>query len=118
LRLITADDPRQIARARQYLRDQRRHAPFWINTIVLCKLVWALTASYKFDRPRVVSVILLLLRSDEVALDGKSVVADALYLFRTGKADFADCLIGLSNNLAGCERTATFDRQAAQLDEF
>ncbi len=118
LRLITADDPDQIERARRYLEEQRRHAPFWINTIVLCELIWALTASYKFDRPRVVAVMLLLLRSDEVALESKQVIADALYLFRTSRADFADCLIGLSNGLAGCERTATFDRQAARLDEF
>jgi hypothetical protein len=27
-------------------------------------------------------------------------------------------LVGLSNGLAGCERTATFDRRAAELDEF
>jgi predicted nucleic-acid-binding protein len=118
LRLVTADDPQQIARARDYLRKQRQHAPFWINKIVLCELIWALTASYKFDRQSVVTVILLLLRSEEVALEGKMVVADALYLFRTSKADFADCLIALSNGLAGCERTATFDRQAARLEEF
>ncbi len=118
LRLITADDPQQVRRARDYLRDQRQHSPFWINTIVLCELVWALTASYKFDRARVAAVVLLLLRSDEVALEGKQLIADALYLFRTTKADFADCLLGLSNGLAGCETTATFDRQAARLEEF
>jgi predicted nucleic-acid-binding protein len=118
LRLITADDPGQIERARKYLREQRQHAPFWINQIVLSELIWALTASYKFDRPNVIAVILLLLRSEEVALEGKKVIADALYVFRTSKADFADCLIGLSNGWAGCERTATFDRKAAELDEF
>ena len=118
LRLITADDPQQIGRARAYLQDRSQHAPFWINTIVLCELVWALTASYKFDRARVVTVVLLLLRSDEVAFEGRNLVADALHLFRTSKADFADCLIALSNGLAGCERTATFDRQAARLEEF
>jgi len=118
LRIVTADDPAQVERARQYLHEEQRHAPFWINRIVLCELIWALTASYKFDRERVAAVVLLLLRSDEVALEGKKVVEDALYLFQTSKADFADCLIGLSNGLAGCERTATFDRRAAELDEF
>ena len=89
-------------------------------TIVLagCELVWVLAISFKFDRQRVASAIALLLRSDEVAIEGHRVVRDALYLFRTSKADLADCLIGLSNGLAGCERTATFDRAAARIDEF
>jgi predicted nucleic-acid-binding protein len=41
---------------------------------------------------------------------GHPVVRDALYLFRTSKADFADCRIGLSNGSGGCERTATLNR--------
>jgi predicted nucleic-acid-binding protein len=118
IRLITADDPAQIARLRRYLRQERHHAPFWINRIVLCELVSSLTTAFKFDRPRVAAVIMLLLRSDEVTIEGHRIVRDALYLFQTGAADFADCLIGLSNGLAGCERTATFDRKAAQVDEF
>jgi predicted nucleic-acid-binding protein len=116
--MITADDPEQIERVRHYLRQERQHVPFWINRIVLCELVWSLTTSFKFDRERVAAVIMLLLRSDEMTIEGHQVVRDALYLFRTNKADFADCLIGLSNGLAGCERTATFDRRAARLDEF
>jgi predicted nucleic-acid-binding protein len=118
VRIITADDPNQVERARRFLRQQRQHAPFWINRIVLCELVWALTTSFKFDRTSVASVIAQLLRSDEVAIEGSQVVRDALFLFRTSKADFADCMIGLSNGFAGCERTATFDRAAAALDEF
>lgn len=118
LRVITADDPEQGERVRTYIRRERQHLPFWINRIVLCELVWSLTTSFKFDRGSVARVVMLLLRSDEVTIEGHRVVRDALYLFRTSKADFADCLIGLSNGLAGCERTATFDREAARLDEF
>ena len=60
--------------------------------------------------------MILLLHSDEVALGGKQVIAGALYACRTSKAAFADWLIGLSNGLAGCEWTVTFDCQAARLD--
>jgi predicted nucleic-acid-binding protein len=58
-----------------------------------------LTASFKFDRDRVAAAVMLLLRSAEVTIEGQRVVRDALYLFRTNQADFADCLIGLSNGL-------------------
>lgn len=118
LRLITADEVQQAERARAWLQRERRHLPFWVDRIVLCELVWSLTTSFKFDRDRVARVVMLLLQSDEVTLEEHRVVRDALYLFRISRADFADCLIGLLNGRAGCERTATFDRQAARLDEF
>ncbi|HET6522482.1 MAG TPA: hypothetical protein VFG47_22055 [Geminicoccaceae bacterium] len=35
-----------------------------------------------------------------------------------GAGDFADPLIGATNRAAGCERTVTFDREAARLDDF
>jgi predicted nucleic-acid-binding protein len=41
-------------------------------------------------------------------------VWQALRLFREGKADFADCLIERFANAAGCDHTATFDRDAAK----
>jgi predicted nucleic-acid-binding protein len=117
LRIITADDPTQSARVSVYLSKERRHLPFLIDRIVLCELVSTLTRFYRFERDRVAAVVLLL-RSDEVTIEGHRQVRDALYLFRTSRADFADCLVGLSNGLAGCARTATFDRRAAELDEF
>ena len=42
----------------------------------------------------------------------------ALANFKASRADFADCLIGVINNLAGCESTLTFDRSAASLRAF
>jgi predicted nucleic-acid-binding protein len=118
VRLVTADDPAQVGRAREFLRHNRRHGPFLINRIVLCELVWTLRRTFRFERDQIASVIARLLSSAEVTVEEHPTVRDALYLFRTSRADFADCLIGLSNGLAGCARTATFDRRAAALDEF
>jgi predicted nucleic-acid-binding protein len=118
VRLVTADDPVQVERARQFLRQQRRHAPFWVNRIVLCELVWTLATTFRFDRDQIAALLAQLLSSNEVTIEGRPVVRDALYLFRTSRADFADCLIGLANGFVGCERTATFDRRAAELEEF
>ena len=118
VRLVTADDPVQVGRAQRFLRQHRRHGPFWVDWIVLCELVWTLRTTFGFDRDQIASVLTRLLSSAEVTVEGHPVVRDALYLFRTSRADFADCLIGLSNGLSGCERTVTFDRRAAELDEF
>lgn len=42
----------------------------------------------------------------------------ALRNYNTGKADFADFLLGEVNRLQGCDYTVTFDKQAARSDSF
>jgi predicted nucleic-acid-binding protein len=42
----------------------------------------------------------------------------ALDLYRTSDADFADCLLGVTNRVLGCSATGTFHRDAAALNAF
>jgi len=42
----------------------------------------------------------------------------AFRLYQKGKADFADCLMGTTNRLTGCETTVTFDQAASRLEGF
>jgi predicted nucleic-acid-binding protein len=42
----------------------------------------------------------------------------ALDLHRTSHADFADCVLGVTNRVLGCSATGTLDRDAAELDTF
>lgn len=118
LRLLLADDPRQAARAREWLRAQPYEEEFLINRIVLCELVWTLSRGYRLDREQIAEVIDRLLRSDAVVIEEYDSVAFALYLYRTSSADFSDCLLGITNGFLGCTSTATFDRRAADLNEF
>ena len=37
---------------------------------------------------------------------------------KRGRADFADCLLGATNQSRGCERTVTFDQSAGILQGF
>jgi predicted nucleic-acid-binding protein len=55
-----------------------------------------------------------LLRTKEIVVAHADTVWQALRLFREGKADFADCLIERFAKAAGCDYTATFDRDAAK----
>jgi len=118
LRLLLADDPRQAARAREWLRAQPDDEDFLINRIVLCEVVWTLRRGYHFDRGQIADVIDRLLRSYAVVIEDEHSVEFALYLYRTSNADFPDCLLGVTNGFRGCRATATFDRRAAELDEF
>lgn len=118
LRLLLADDPRQAARAREWLRAQAADEEFLINRIVLCEVVWTLRQGYRFDRERIANVIDRLLKSYSIVVEDEHSVEFALYLYRTGSADFSDCLLGVTNGFLGCTATATFDRRAAELNEF
>lgn len=55
-----------------------------------------------------------LLRTKEIVVEGAATIWKALRAFRSGAADFADCLIERSAAAASCERTVTFDRVAAK----
>jgi predicted nucleic-acid-binding protein len=59
-----------------------------------------------------------LLATAQLRATDASAVSTALQRFRSSSADFADCLLGVSNQSAGCEYTATFDRKASKLPEF
>lgn len=118
LRLLLEDDPTQAARARAAVRRESSPEKCWVNRIVLCEVVWVLESAYKYRREQIGDAVQALLLSDDLALEQRDVVRSALYVFRTSRADFSDCLLGMSNGLRGCERTLTFDRRAAELDEF
>jgi predicted nucleic-acid-binding protein len=118
LRLLLADDAEQLARAENLLSAELPRQPLFINRIVLCEFAWTLERTYKYRREQIADAIDQFLKTLAFEVDDYDAASFALYLYRTSRADFADCLIGVSNGFLGCGRTATFDRRAAELDEF
>lgn len=78
------------------------------------ELVWVLTDCYALRKDELCEVLTSLLRTKEIVVAHADTVWRALRLFKEGKADFADCLIERFANEAGCDHTATFDRDAAR----
>jgi predicted nucleic-acid-binding protein len=72
----------------------------------------------RYRRQEIGDAVQALLGSDELLVEEQGIVRSALYAFRISRAGFADCLLGMSNGFQGCVRTLTFDRRAAELDEF
>ncbi len=60
------------------------------------------------------AVLDTLLRTKSLMVEHADVVWQALRLFANANTDFADCLIERCNHVAGCDFTATFDRDAAK----
>jgi len=118
IRLLLADDPEQTARGRAFVADRSAGEPLFINRIVICELVWTLRRGFRFHRGQIAAVVDRMLKSRALEIEDYDALGFALYLYQTSGADLADCLLGVTNGLLGCERTATFVRKAAELDEF
>jgi len=114
LRYFVGDEPTQAKKAEGIIDALTPADPGWICATVLAELVWALTRIYRFNQQGVIGVIETLLASDELKVEQSDDMRRALWLYRIGKADFADCMIAISAQTVGCSKTVTFDKIAAR----
>lgn len=111
VRLFVADEPSQAAKA-QKLFDAAAEGEVavWISDTVLVELAWTLGKAYARERSDIVKALRALVSHATVQLESPASVRSATDLFERGPADFADCLLSVKAQVAGCDRLATFDR--------
>ena len=114
VRYITQDDVKQSLLATALMESLTAEAPGFVTLVSVVELVWVLSSSFNQGRDQVAQVLDVLLRSQQLIVDRADQVLRALRTYRTGNADFADCLIERMTNAAGCERTMTFDVGASK----
>ena len=119
VRYLVKDDPAQARIAAQVIaRECTRDDPGFINRIVLCEIVWVLETAYGYSKETIAGVLEKVFRTSQFHVEDIQTAWTAFRLYQSGKADFADCLLGAVNSRHGCERTVTFDQQAGKLDGF
>ena len=119
VRFLVGDDPDQAARVVRLIEERcTGDDPGFVDSVVLCELVWVLEAAYGYARPLIAEVIEKMLHTAELEVADTGAAWAALRAYRSGGADFSDALVGRLNRQAGCAATATFDRAAAALDDF
>ena len=89
-----------------------------MNAVVLCELVWVLRSSYGFSKDDIAAVVEKILSAEQFEVEDVDAAWLALGDFRSGRADYADCLIGRRNAGLGCEATATFDGRLRGIPGF
>ena len=114
VRYIAQDDRIQSAKATRLIESLNEDSQSYIGVVAVIELVWVLSSCYGADRNKMGLVLETLLRTKGVQVEAADTVWQALRLFRSSKADFADCLIERSAQDAGCSYTATFDQNAAK----
>jgi predicted nucleic-acid-binding protein len=115
VRYIAQDDAAQARKATTLIeRECTEAAPGFVGVVALVELVWVAESCYGATRDDVARMVRQVLGTKQLVVQDAQTVWQALRLFEQGKADFADYLIERSAAAAGCERTATFDRDAAK----
>ena len=110
-RYLLADDPAQTRKASKVIdKAAESGTACFVSKVALCELVWVLESCTTMDRAQIVSTLEDLLLSENLEIEERDLVRRAVDRFRSGKADFADYVIGESGTTAGCRSTVTFDR--------
>jgi predicted nucleic-acid-binding protein len=119
VRYLTRDEPAQYARAAAVIETGLRNDDrFFVNSVVLCELVWVLDSVYEYSRNDIGRALEQILSTAQFEIEKPDETRQALSDFRTTKADFSDALVGRINRTMGAEHTATFDRALKPLDTF
>lgn len=114
LRLATGDDVAQVKTITRWLAAHAPDSPLHVNQIVLAETLWTLKSGYGYERAELQAFVDALLGNAVFHIEEATLVEDALGMFKSGKTDFADCLIFVKN-ARRCEATITFDRAARGL---
>jgi predicted nucleic-acid-binding protein len=120
VRYLTQDDPVQSGIASRLFEEAEAQGEhFHLNVVVLCELAWTLRGNrYRFGRVEIAVALDKLLTTPLFDVDRRDQVLAAIADYRTGRADFADYLIGHLNHAVGCADTVTLDSKLADSDAF
>ena len=112
VRLVTRDDPRQLAAAERFVE---RGA--WVPHLVLAEASWVLTSVYDRSPAEVATAVEMLLNHQHLSLQDPDAVIEAVAHFRARPAlGFSDCLVLAIVRKAGHVPLGTFDRNLAKLE--
>lgn len=115
VRFLMKDDADQAALATKAFAEFTIAAPGFVCREVLVELVWVLQKIYRLPGTDIADAIEGLLGAREIVVESADQVAVAVDRLRKGGAGFADQMIALAGQGAGCQATVTFDRKAAGL---
>ena len=114
IRYIAQDDAAQSRRATKFIENEcSADLPGYVGVVVLVEVVWVSESVYGASRREVADIVRRLLGIKQLVVQNAETVWQALRLFESSKADFADCLVIRTAESDGCGRIMTFDKQAA-----
>jgi predicted nucleic-acid-binding protein len=116
VRWLVEDDRKQTARV-QTLFESARKGQFvlFVPSTVTLELEWVLRSRYQFEKSTVLTAFNALLEAQEIEFQDEAALERALDQYRSGAAEFADCLHAGLSRAADRAPLLTFDAKAARL---
>jgi predicted nucleic-acid-binding protein len=112
VRLITRDDPRQVAAAEAYVAKGA-----WVPHLAVAEVTWVLESVYERAPAAIATAVEMLLSHEQLVVQDEEVVAAAVAQFRQRpKVGFSDCLMLEVARKAGHTPLGTFDRALGAID--
>lgn len=115
VRYIAQDDRKQSPLATRLIETEcTQEDPGFVSLVVLVELVWVSESCYDATRAQIAEILEKILSARQLVVQDAEIAWQALRIFESSKADFADCLAVRLATAAGCDSIATFDRAAAR----
>jgi predicted nucleic-acid-binding protein len=115
VRFLVQDDVAQAKAAQDLMAAFTEAEPGFICREVLVELVWVLERAYALPRSDISQALDGLMEARELVIEAADRATIAVDRYRKGGPGFADQMIALAGQGAGCHATVTFDRKAASL---
>ena len=116
IRYLVRDDPAQAAAADRAIRGcVDRQQTMFVPITVALELEWVLRSAFAYAKDQAIHVLSTLLSAAELSFESEQALEAALHLYRSGSADFADCLHIALAARAGELPLMTFDERAAKV---
>lgn len=116
VRYLVQDDAAQLAAARTLIRRcVSEGLVLFVPVTVTLELEWVLRSRFGFGKAETIAALADLFSAAELTFQSENPLEVALHLYRTGSADFADCLhVALAAEALEAPLW-TFDKAAAKL---
>jgi len=112
VRYLTGDDPSKANDVKRLLlKAAQGELRLLIPSIVIAELVWVLQSFYKLERSEIVPLLNAILHTRGVEVSDKTVVSDAIAIYRDEAIDFIDAWIVAFAKAAEVRAIYTFDRK-------
>ena len=112
VRYLTEDDPAKANDVKRLLlKAAQDEVRLLIPSVVIAELVWVLQSFYKLERSEMVPLLNAILHTRGVEVSDKTVVSDAIAIYRDEAIDFIDAWIVAFAKAAEVRAIYTFDRK-------
>lgn len=112
LRFLTNDIPNQAQKFKRLVLLRRKNEIELVtNVIVIAEIIWTLQSYYKFGKKDIKNVVVTLVASDDIQIENRSIILNALEDFVEMNVDFNDAYIYSWMQENGIEKIATFNER-------